>query len=192
MVLTATGEVHTHKEAQVFVHALNQVTVQLLKETAAVLPLGKLCEDHGYSCEWVRGQKPRPKKFLCKTENFVPLVVPGLSSNSGTSSSSIRKLERGQDPKLQYNRDSDDRQRDLPKWLKEFTDNLEDTGMPVPAHISRDSDSERPTKVTSKKQSIYTRFPKGPKLRSMHANQDDKGSLQKAKWRSSTSSRKVW
>ena len=37
-----------HEEAQVFVHELNLfVTVQLLKETPAVLSLGKLCEDHG-------------------------------------------------------------------------------------------------------------------------------------------------
>ena len=55
IVLTANGEVHIHEEAQVFVHDLNQfVTVQILEETA-VLSLGKLCEDHGYSCEWVSG-----------------------------------------------------------------------------------------------------------------------------------------
>ena len=28
----------------------------------AVLSLGKLCEDHGYSCEWVSGHKPRLTK----------------------------------------------------------------------------------------------------------------------------------
>ena len=47
-VLTASGEVQTHDEAQVFVHDLNLfVTVQLLDEALAVLLLGKLCEDHG-------------------------------------------------------------------------------------------------------------------------------------------------
>ena len=35
-------------------------------------------------------------------------------------------------------------------------------------------------------------LPKRPKLRSMLANQDDKGSLQRTHWRSSTSSRKKW
>ena len=50
VVLAANGEVHTHEEAQVYVHDLNLfVTVQLLEETLAVLSLGKLCEDHGYS-----------------------------------------------------------------------------------------------------------------------------------------------
>ena len=43
VMLTANGDVHTHEEAQVFVHDWNQfVTVQLLKETPAVLSLGKL------------------------------------------------------------------------------------------------------------------------------------------------------
>ena len=41
-----------------------------------------------------------------------------------------------------YNRASDDRLRDLPEWLKEFTENLEDTEVPATAHISHDSDSE--------------------------------------------------
>ena len=60
VVFTVNGEVHTHEEAQVFVHDLNQfVTVQLLEETLAVPSLGKLCEDRGYSYEWVCGQKPR-------------------------------------------------------------------------------------------------------------------------------------
>ena len=42
--------------------------------------------------EWVSGQKPRLTKegttILCKTDNFVPLVVPGLSTSSGSNSSS--------------------------------------------------------------------------------------------------------
>ena len=42
VVLTASGEVHTHEEAQVFVHDLNKFrTVQLLEETPAVSSQGK-------------------------------------------------------------------------------------------------------------------------------------------------------
>ena len=93
VVLTANGEVQTHEEAQVFVDDLNLfATAQLLDETPAVLSLGKLCEDHGYSNEWVSGHKPRltkdGKSIICKTDNFVPLVVPGLSTNPESSSSS--------------------------------------------------------------------------------------------------------
>ena len=39
-------------------------------------------------------------------------------------------------------RDADDRLRDLPESLEEFTDNPEDTELHAPAHISQDSDSE--------------------------------------------------
>ena len=76
-----------------FVHDLHQfVTVQLLEETLAVISQGKLCKDHGYSYERVSGQEPRltqsAKSIICKIDNFVPLVVPGLSVNSESSSSS--------------------------------------------------------------------------------------------------------
>ena len=58
------------------------VTVQSIEETLAVLSLGKLCEDHGYSYEWVSGQKPRltkeVKTIKCKSDYFVPLLLlPG-------------------------------------------------------------------------------------------------------------------
>ena len=43
VVLTANGEVHTHEEAHVFVHGLNQfVTVPPLEDTLPVVSLGKL------------------------------------------------------------------------------------------------------------------------------------------------------
>ena len=57
---------------------------------------------------------------------------------------------------------ADDRLRDLPEWSEEFTINLEDAEPPMPAHISQNSDSERPAKVVSKsrKHSIFSHFPK--------------------------------
>ena len=93
VVLTANGEVRTHGETQVFVHDLDHfVTVRLLEKTNVVLSLGMLCKDHGYSYGWVSGQEPRltknGKSIVCKTDNFVPLVVPGFFVNSGSSSSS--------------------------------------------------------------------------------------------------------
>ena len=89
-MITASGEVHTNEEAQENVHDLNPfVTVQILEDTPAVLPLGKLCEDHGYSCERTSGQKPTPyfktAENKCNTENNVPILVPGLSSGSSNS-----------------------------------------------------------------------------------------------------------
>ena len=49
--------------------------------------------------EWINGQKPHHIKngirIPCYTENFVPIVVPGLSnSSSGSDSSTSRTLSR--------------------------------------------------------------------------------------------------
>ena len=57
MVVTANGQVQTNEEAQVYVHDLGLfVTVRLLEDTPAFLSLGKLCEEHGHSYEWVSRQ----------------------------------------------------------------------------------------------------------------------------------------
>ena len=62
--------------------------------------------------------------------------VTALGNRSGTESD---KMER------------DDQSQDVPEWLQNFTENLEDPEIPAPAHISReDSDSEHPTKVVEK------------------------------------------
>ena len=73
MVVTANGEVLAKEEATVYVR---------LENTPAVLSLGKLCEEHGYSYHWTSGQEPllikNGKKNHCDTSNHVPPVVPGL------------------------------------------------------------------------------------------------------------------
>ena len=78
-----------------FVHDLNQF---VLEETHPVLLPGKLCEDHGYSYEWVSGQIVKKwENLFCITDNFVPLVVPGLTTNSGSSSSSTTPSQESVD-----------------------------------------------------------------------------------------------
>ena len=83
-VVTANGEVLTKEEATVHVRELDLfVTVMLLEDTPAVLSLGKLCEDRGYSCEWTNGPKPNliknGKKIHRDTSNHVvPLPRPLL------------------------------------------------------------------------------------------------------------------
>ena len=95
IVITANGEVQTHEEAIVYVKELDIfLTMKVLDNTPAVLSLGKLCDENGYSYEWINGQKPHLIKngirIICNTENFVPSVVPGLSSSSSGSSSTSR------------------------------------------------------------------------------------------------------
>ena len=99
IVITANGEVQTHEEAIVYVKELGIfLTVKVLENTPAVLSLGKLCDENGYSYEWINFQKPHPIKngirIPCNTENFVPIVVPGLSSSSSGSSSTSRTPSR--------------------------------------------------------------------------------------------------
>ena len=94
-VTTASGEVQTHVEAIVYVKKLDTfLSVKILVNTPAVSSLGKLCDENGCSYEWINGQKPHLIKdgirIICNTENFVPIVVPGLTSSSSTSSSSSR------------------------------------------------------------------------------------------------------
>ena len=95
IVITANGEVQTHEEAIVYVKELDIfLTMKVLENTPAVLSLGKLCVENGYSYEWINGKKPHLIKdgirIICNTENFVPIVVPGLSSSSSGSSSTLR------------------------------------------------------------------------------------------------------
>ena len=99
IVITANGEVQTHEEATVYVKELDFfLTMKVLENTPAVLSLGKLCDENGYSYEWINGQKPHLIKngirIPFNTENFVPIVVPGLSSSSSGSSSTSRTHSR--------------------------------------------------------------------------------------------------
>ena len=70
------------------------LTMKVLENTPAVLSLGKLCDENGYSYEWINGQKPQKNgiRIPCNTENFVPIVVPGLSASSSTSSPSSTSM----------------------------------------------------------------------------------------------------
>ena len=105
-VVPASGEVLRKEEATVYVKELDLfVTVMLLEDTPAVLPLGQICEDHGYTHHWTSGQKRQffkggrrikcsrnhisskmTGKSIANTANHVPFVVTGLSTSSSTSS----------------------------------------------------------------------------------------------------------
>ena len=95
IVITANGEVQTHEEAIVYVKELGIfLTMKVLDNTPAVLSLEKIFDENGYSYEWINGQKPHliedGIRIICNTENFVPIVVPGLSSSSSGSASTLR------------------------------------------------------------------------------------------------------
>ena len=90
-VFTADGEVQTNEEATVYVRELDIfLNMKVFENTPAVLSLGKVCDENGYSYEWINGRKPHLIKYgiriQCNTENFVPIVVPGLSTSSSSGS----------------------------------------------------------------------------------------------------------
>ena len=84
-------------------------------------------------------------------------VVHIVQDSSSTSSSPARLRRddthvhasgnRGDPPKINQKGDNIQatrgRLRDVPMWLEEFTENLEDTELPALANISHDSDPER-------------------------------------------------
>ena len=92
-VKTANGEVQTHEEATFYVRELDMfLTMKLLEDTPAVLSLGKLCDEYGYSYEWINCPKPHlilnGIRIQCNTENFEPVLVPGFSTTPASSSTS--------------------------------------------------------------------------------------------------------
>ena len=99
-IIRVNGKVQTNEEATVYVYDLIY-SVQILEDTPTVLSLGKLCEDHGYSFEWTSGHKPHLIKncriIQCNTENYMSIVVPGLSTRSSSSTASTSPTSIPQD-----------------------------------------------------------------------------------------------
>ena len=83
IVITANGEVQTQEEAIVYVKELGIfLTMKVLENTPTVLSLGKLCDENGYSYEWINGQKPHLIKngfrIICNTEKLRSYRGPRL------------------------------------------------------------------------------------------------------------------
>ena len=182
--MTANGEVQTREEATVYVKELDLfVTVMLLEETPAVLSLGKLCEDHVYTYHWTSGQKPHltknGKKIYCKISNYVPFVVPGLSTSSSTtptpssSSSSLQdSVIRTENPAAERSEITSEESpgtassellQDVPEWLQDFKENLVDKNAQPHQHSSsssRELPMESRGKVVAGPGKHYSHFPK--------------------------------
>ena len=113
IVITANSEVQTNEEATVYVQELGTfLTMKVLEDTPAVLSLRKLCDEHGYSFEWINGQKPHLIKYgiriQCNTANFVPIEVltplrqeidySRSSSSSSTSTPKTTEIDHSDHP----------------------------------------------------------------------------------------------
>ena len=197
-VVTANGEVQTHEEATVYVKELDIfLTAKILENTPAELSLGMLFEHHGYSYECTCRQQPclikNGVRIQCSTENYVPIVVLGLSTSSSSSSSlsgstsptSVPQESKSSTsiPASSKDKITDDKGRwnpstldhkvrwnpcssDIPEWLQEFRENLEDERAPEHGDSHASSSHEPCLEPTTKrredlgKRSVYTHFPK--------------------------------
>ena len=152
--ITANGEVQTHEEAIVYVKELDIfLTMKVLENTPAVLSLGKLCDENGYSYEWINGQKPHLIKngirIPCITENFVPFVVPGLSSSSSGSSSTSKTPSRQESHSSSSSSTSSSSPTVSEIQTREREDRTESDISPVSNSV--DDRSERPEEIQANK-----------------------------------------
>ena len=156
IVITANGEVQTHEEAIVYVKELDIfLTMKVLDNTPAVLSLGKLCDENGYSYEWINGQKPHLIKdgirIICNTENFVPIVVPGLTSSSSTSSSSLRTPFKQESRSSSSSSSSPSSPTVGEMSVREREDALNSDISPVPVSELVDDGSGKPEEIQANK-----------------------------------------
>ena len=148
-VITANGEVQTHEEAIVYGKELGIfLTMKVLENTPAVLSLGKLCDENGYSYEWINGQNPHLIKdgirIICNTENFVPIVVPGLSSSSSGSSSTSKTPSRQESHSSSSSSTSSSSPTASEIQARDREDRTESDISPLHVSTSVDDRSERP------------------------------------------------
>ena len=165
IVITANGEVQTHEEAIVYVKELDIfLTVKVLKNTPAVLSLGKLCDENGYSYEWINGQKPHLIKdgirIICNTENFVPIVVPGLSSSSSGSSSTSKTPSRQESHSSSSSSASSSSPTVSEIQIREREDGINSDISPVQVSTSVDDRSGQPDETTIERSNpLYSEIP---------------------------------
>ena len=101
-VITANGEVQTNEEAKVYVRELDIfLTMKLLEDTPAVLSLGKLCNEHGYSSEWITVKNHISLIMVFENsairKNSYPSWFLGLSATPSSSSTSTSTTPSGQE-----------------------------------------------------------------------------------------------
>ena len=156
IVITANGEVQTHEEATVYVKELDIfLTLKVLENTPAVLSLGKLCDENGYSYEWINGQKPHLIKngirIQCNTENFSPIVFPGLSSSSSGSSSTSKTPSRQESYSSSFSSASSSSPTASEIQIREREDGINSDTSPVQVSTSVDDRSGQPDETQANK-----------------------------------------
>ena len=150
MVVAANGEVLPNEEATVYVRELDLfVKVMFLDNTPKVLPLGKICEDHGYNYHWTQWSQTtchqKWKKIDCNTANCVPFIVPGLSLIFTSPHSWQETVTPTEHPVTTRSESMSEEVRGgiaewwvqgVPDWLQEFKHGLVDASVPEHRYTS--------------------------------------------------------
>ena len=131
------------------------LTMKVLENTPAVLSPGKLCDENGYFYEWINGQKPHLIKngirISCNTENFVPIVVPGLSSSSSRSSSTSKTPSRQESHSSSSSAASSSSPTVSEIQIREREDGINSDTSPVQVSTSVDDRSGQPDETQANK-----------------------------------------
>ena len=110
---------------------------------------------NGYSYEWINGQEPHLSKdgirIICNTENFVPIVVPGLSSSSSGSSSTSKTLLKQESHSSSSSSSSPPSPTVGEIPVREREDATNNDISPVPVSNSVDDRSGRPDETQANK-----------------------------------------
>ena len=129
--------------------------MEVLENTPAVLSLGKLCDENGYSYERINGQKPHLIKngirIPCNTENFVPIVVPCLSSSSSGSSSTSKTPSRQESHSSSSSSTSSSSHTVSEIQTRQRKDRIESDISPVQVSNSVDDISGQPDEIQANK-----------------------------------------
>ena len=146
-VMAANGEVRTNKEATGNVKQLDLfVKVMLLQETPAVLSLGKLCDEHGYTYRWTSGQNPHLtehcKRIDCNRSNHVTFVVPGMSASSSSTTPSSASSPSSSQESTWANRDSVSENRNVETPVSERSGGTNEELRGDPLHESTETENQ--------------------------------------------------
>ena len=88
-VVTASGEMQTNDEATVYVKGLSSLTRKTLRRPRVFLRVDQVSETTTHK---------NGRRIQCSTENYVPIVVPGLSTGSSSSATHTSPASLPQDP----------------------------------------------------------------------------------------------
>ena len=124
-----------------------------------------------------------PQDWTVEDSTLGPATIRRRSTCNRILGDQLHDSEQTEDKNKNIDPTLRNRLHDLPEWLEDFSENLEDEGVleteNTPASTSRESDSELPRKVVSRRTRYFYSLRESPKLRSMQEDQRTKAPCRK-------------